>query len=326
MSEASAATRLILRLKLAAAWVGFSFLRGCERLLPTGVLSLLLWPPAAAWDLVQVRQRKLVTRWRQFPESWHPKPARFFLRQSLGLYHPQLIYTWPDRLSTPRWLSRCRLEGGSELIGSREGDRGVVFASVHFGAPETLPYWLRAHGIVTTMIRGRPASESLKSLASYQYSLSLPADVQLFLDAKDFIPLPRFARIGKFLRPGRRLLVMVDVDRGPQFHVPFGNRLFRMASGAISFAALAGADLIPCLIVEPASWKFVIHFGAPVPRGYLGRSPDMQAAGAHLLAEFSKVISRYPEQCKSRFLSAMLPLPMNGVSDPSAVAHAGISH
>ena len=326
MFVASAATRLVLWLKLAVAWAGFCFLRGCERLLPTGVLSLLLWPPAAAWDLVQIRQRKLVDRWHRFPESWHPKAWRFFLRQSFGLYHPQLIYTWPDRLSTPRWLSRCRLEGGSELIGAREGDRGVVFASVHFGAPETLPYWLRAHGIVTTMIRGRAAPESLKSLSSYQYALSPPADVPVFLDAKDFIPLPRFARIGKFLGPGRRLLVMVDVDRGPQFHVPFEDRLFRMATGAISFAALADAELIPCLITEPASWRFVLHFGTPVPRDYLGKSPDLHAIGAHLLGEFSKVITRYPEQCKSRFLSAFSPLPGVGVSDLSAVAPARESH
>src|SRR2546430_12006687 len=43
------------------------------------------------------------------------------------------IYIWPDRLRSARWLSRCRLEGGGDLIGSGEGDRPVVLASVHFG-------------------------------------------------------------------------------------------------------------------------------------------------------------------------------------------------
>jgi hypothetical protein len=99
-----------------------------------------------------------------------------------------------------------------------------------------------------------------------------------------------------------------------------------MATGAIRLAAMADAELIPCLITEPASWKFVIHFGTPVPRSYLGKSPEMQAIGAHLLREFSKVITRYPEQCKSRFLSAFAPLPGNGVSDPSAVGNAAESH
>jgi hypothetical protein len=138
MWVAAAATKLVLRLKLAVAWTVFCCLRRCERLVPTSLLSLLLWPPAAVWDLVQLRERKLVDRWRRFPESWHPKAKRWFLRQSLGLYHPQLIYIWQDRLRTACWLNRCRLEGGSELIGPRERDRGVVLASLHFGPSEIL--------------------------------------------------------------------------------------------------------------------------------------------------------------------------------------------
>ena len=119
----STANKLLLKLKLAVAWASFDFVRLSERLLPIRVLSLLLWPLAAAWDLVQVRQRKPLTHWRHFPRSWRPKRWRFVLRQSLGLYHSQLFYMWPDRLSDARWMSRCRLEGGSELIGTREGDR-----------------------------------------------------------------------------------------------------------------------------------------------------------------------------------------------------------
>jgi hypothetical protein len=72
-----------------------------------------------------------------------------------------------------------------------------------------------------------------------------------------------------------------------------------MSTGAIQPATMADADLVPCLIAEISTWKFTIHFGTPVPRHYLGSSPDMQAVGAHLLKEFSKVVSRYPEQCKT---------------------------
>ena len=325
MVVASTVTRLILWFKLAVAWFGFYFLRLGERLLPTSVLSLLLWPPAAVWDLVQLRQRKLLTHWRRFPPSWHPKSLPFFLRQSLGLYHEELIYIWPDRLRSARWLSRCRLEGGGDLIGSGEGDRPVVLASVHFGPYETLPYWLRAHGIVTTMIRGLPASDSLNSLTSYQYALSPPADVPVFLPARELAPLPRFAHVRQLVGPGRRLLVMVDVDRGLQFQLPFENRSFRMATGAIRLAAMADAELIPCLIRQTGSWKFAIHFGTPVPRLYLRNSPDMEAVGAHLLKEFSKVITCYPEQCRWRFLSAISPMPVNRASAPFAVAHGAES-
>ncbi len=168
MASASEGTTLILRLRVLVAWAAFYFVRLCERLLPPSVLSLLLWPFAAAFDLLQVRQRQPLTNWPRFPESWRPKRWRFVLRQSLGLYHSQLFYMWPDRLSTPRWRSRCRLEGGADLIGSREGDRGAVLASLHFGPFEILPYWLRAYGIVASSVRTSPP-DALKSLTNYQW-------------------------------------------------------------------------------------------------------------------------------------------------------------
>ena len=259
MWVAAAATKLVLKLKLAVAWAIFCFLRWCERLVPTSLLSLLPWPPVALYDLVHVRQRTPLTCWSRYPESWRPKRWRFVLRQSLVLYHSQLLYLWPDRLCTTRWLSRCRFEGGSDLIGSREGDRGVVLAPLHYGPSEILPYWLRGHGIVTPLIGASPVPDSLKSLTSYQFALSPPADVPTFLSASEMSPLPRFSRIRQVLGPGRRLLVMIDVDRGIQFHVVFENRLFRMATGAIRLAAMADAELIPCLITETASWKFAFN-------------------------------------------------------------------
>ncbi len=245
-------------------------MRWGERLLPAGVLSLLLWPPAAGWDLAQARRRKLLTSWRRFPKSWRPKPRRFFIRQSMGLCHAQPIYAWPDRLSSPRWLSRCSVEGRHHLSQPRE--RGVVLASLHYGPFELLPYWLRAHGIVTTMVRGS-TPESLKGLTSYQYSLSHPGDVPIFLDLAQMTPMPRFKNVRQLLGPGRQLLLTVDVDRGIQFHVPFEGCLFRMATGAIRLAAMAQVDLIPCLIRETSSWKFALHFGAPVSRQYPGSVP-----------------------------------------------------
>jgi lauroyl/myristoyl acyltransferase len=114
---------------------------------------------------------------------------------------------------------------------------------------------------------------------------------------------------------------MVDVDRGKQVYVPFENSLFRMATGAIRLAAVSGAELVPCLIRETASWKFVIHFGDPVPQSYLGSSPDLKGAAAHLLKEFFKVIPNYPEQCNHRLLSAISVAAADGVSSIPAVPH-----
>ena len=293
------------------AWVVFYLLRAAERLFSPGAMSLLLWPFAATWDLLHVYWRKPVESWRRFPESWNPSPVRFFLRQSLGLFHPRLVYLWPDRLCNPRWLSRCRLEGRYDLLKPRDGDRGVVLASVHIGPSEIMPYWLRAHGIVTTTVRSRP---SLQRLARHQWALSPPSDVPLFL------PVNEMPRVRQLLGPGRRLLVMVDVNRGKQVYVPFENHLFRMATGAIRLAALAGAELVPCLIRETDSWKFVIHFGNPVPRRYLASSPDLKGAAAHLLEEFLKVIPSYPEHCNHRLLSGISRAAREEVADLSVVS------
>jgi len=93
-----------------------------------------------------------------------------------------------------------------------------------------------------------------------------------------------------------------------------------MATGAIRLAAMANAKLIPCLITEAAAWKFTIHFGTPVPDRYLGKSPDMEAIGSHLLQEFSKVVTRYPDQCKMRCLRAMWSRSEKEVSDKAAIA------
>jgi len=194
---------------------------------------------------------------------------------------------WPDRLKEKRWSRRCRIEGGDNLVGCKAGNRGAVLASIHFGPVETLPYWLRSQGITATTMRTRPPLE-LKQVTDYQYSLSPPPDVPVFIMAEDLTPFPRLFHFRKILGPGRCLLIMVDPVRGRMMDVPFEGGHFRMATGAIRLAAMTGADLIPCLITETETWQFVVHFGKPVPQGYLGKSPDMQAAGRHLLSEFSK--------------------------------------
>ncbi len=299
-------------------WGSFYFVRFCEQTLPQRLFSLLLWPLAATWDLIQVRERKPWVHWHRFPRSWRPKRWRYVLRHSLGLYHSQLIYMWPDRLTTPRWLNQCRFEGDRSLLETSEDDRGIVLASLHFGPFEVLPYWLRAHGIPATSVRADPPA-ALKSLTNYQYSLSPPSDIPVFIFASDLTPFPRFSNIRKILGPGRRLLVMVDPNRGVMADIPFEDRLFHMATGATHLAQMAGAKLIPCMITEDSTWKFTIHVGTPVPQEWIGRSPNMQAIGTHLLQEFSKVVTRFPTQCKMRCLRALWPRPGDGVAERSAV-------
>ena len=151
--------------------------------------------------------------------------------------------------------------------------------------------------IVQTSVR-TPAVDFLKGLTIYQFSLSPPTDVPVFLSTSEIGSRPRLSSIRKILGQSRRVGVLLDVERGKQFYVPFEDRLFRMATGAIRLAQTLGADLIPVLIVETSTWKYTIHFGTPVPQQhYPGNQSDMLASSTHLLQEFSKVITRYPEQC-----------------------------
>jgi lauroyl/myristoyl acyltransferase len=313
--------RFFAVVQLGVGWGSFYFVRFCERILPLPVFSLLLWPLAAAWDLMQVRERRPWAHWHRFPRSWRPSRWRYILRHSFGLYHSQLFYMWPDRLCASRWLSRCRFEGDRKLLELSKDDRGVVLASVHFGPFEILPYWLRAYGIPATSVRADPP-EALRSLTDHQYSLSPPVEIPLFVFARDLSPFPRFSHIRTILGPGRRLLVMVDPDRGVMTDIPFEDRLFHMATGAIRLAQMTGARLIPCMITEDSNWRFTIHIGTPVPEEWIGRSPDMQLIGTHLLDEFSKVVRRYPVQCKMRCLRAMWPRPKDEMRESTAARTA----
>jgi len=319
----SAPNRLVTWLHVGTGWSSLYFVRFCERVLPPSVLSLLLWPLAAAWDLIQVRDRKPLEHARRFPSSWPAKRWRFVLKQCFGLYHPQLFYMWPDRLTERRWMKRCRVEGDLDSLRPTKDNRPIVLASLHFGPYEILPYWLRAYGVPATSVRTTPPA-ALRNLTKYQYSLSPPPDVPLWVFAEDLTPLPRFAHIRKILGPGRRLLVLADPVRGVMTDIPFDGGIFRMATGPARLAQMAEARLIPCLITEDSSWRFTIHIGAPVPEEWLGRSIDLQKVGAHLIGEFSKVVSRYPEQCKMRCLRAMWPRP-NGVGEQSS-SPVGATH
>ena len=105
----------------------------------------------------------------------------------------------------------------------------------------------------------------------------------VFLSTREIDSGLRLSSIRKILGPTWRLGMLVDVDRGKQFHVRFEDRLFRMATGPIRLAQMLDAELVPVLIVETFTWKYTIHFGSPVPQHCLGSPPDMQAIGTHLL-------------------------------------------
>jgi lauroyl/myristoyl acyltransferase len=288
------------------AWV----MRALERVLPQVILNILSWPSAVIWNATERgKQHEVRVDWYRFPAPWRPNRLRYTLTQNLALTHSRFVYLWTDRLHQKRWLKHCHFRGHYDLQAFRESPRPIIFVTLHFGPLQVLPVWLRAQNIPVTMLVG-PA-EPRQRLRQRFSRMSEPANIPLLL------PVGEICHIRSFLGPHRRLLISMDVNRGKQVVVEHSGYSFRLASGALRMAAVSGADVVPCLITfEKGAWNIGVHFGAPVPREYLGRTPDIEAAASHLIGEFLPVVTSYPHLMSPRFLRS---ITSSGVETAAAV-------
>ncbi|MGI8890815.1 MAG: hypothetical protein ACR2G0_08550 [Chthoniobacterales bacterium] len=286
-------------------------IRFLESQLPPSVFGLIAWPAATIWALLEFKtDRRALTAWSRIPSQWRPRRLIYLFRQTIGFAHARLVYLWPDRLTQPRWLNRCRLEANYDLQNLLKADRPIIFVSLHFGPFRTLPYWLRAHGIPSTTLIGSPVSPQSAWIDRH----SAPADVPVLMSVSEM------REIRRSLAGNRRLLILTDVGRGKLVPVPFGNQTFWMATGAARLAASSGALLVPCLIVqEKASWNFAIHFGSPVPDEYLLGTPNLEAASIHIFHEMLPVAEKHPEQCRHRMLNCISASVMETSQSPTSL-------
>ncbi|MEO8044589.1 MAG: hypothetical protein ABI674_06750 [Spartobacteria bacterium] len=284
------------------AWASFHLVRLGERILPRPFFALALWPALgvlAFWNFA--KSHKVKNAWHRFPRRWRPSRASYFLQQTVGMAHARVVYTWPDRFPARHWRSRCELAGDCDLAALRQSERPVVFATLHFGPFETLPYWLRAFGLPVTALVGRPAPR--QRLKNQQYSLSAPADIPVV------VPVTDAARLRRTMERARFLLVYMDVNRGKQIAVPFGDHMLRLATGAIRLAMMRGALLVPCLIVASHPWRYTIHFQPwlTCPESSEG-SAELRSIAGRLCDGFLPLLARFPAQCSPRLLSSILHL------------------
>lgn len=265
----------------------FQSVRALERGLPPPVLRRLLWPWAAIWVLPGRSQ------WKAFRPHWNRIPATLrhrdlelpdFLRRRLRSSLARFLTFWPDRLGAPRWQQRIRYEGLHHVLTVLNGGAPAVLATLHFGVLFLLRYFLRARGIAASVLvaqdpTGRPRLQEMKN--ALMASPGLP----------EVFTLDEVRAARRFLTPGHCLVVAVDFDRGRQVRVATTHGTMRLATGAMRLAQASGARLIPCLAEEESPWRFVVHFGEPVP---LQTGRDFGLAGQHLVNAFLPVISRRP--------------------------------
>lgn len=291
--------RLPFSILSGCAWAGFMFVRLAERSLPQRVLNGLLWLVAPAWGVVQINKTwSAVASWERLSTvERSPGRARIWFWQAIASHHARFVYLFPERLPERRWIRRCRLTGPTDPLQMHGEGRRIVFASLHFGPFETLPYWLRAQGLPVTTLVGRAAPR--QRLKQRQYSLTPPAGLPVVL------PVTEMGGIRLAVSQLQHLLVLMDVDRGRQIELPVDRLIFRLATGAIRIAAMTEAELVPCLTAVAPGWRFSIHFGTPVPARLLGPAPDIAGAASHLLNELLPFMRKHPAQCGSRLLSCI---------------------
>jgi hypothetical protein len=271
--------------------------RGMERLLPVRVLRWLLhpyafaralfgsWPPDRPWPACLGAEATVRTGWRNLTRHHLDRVLKFL----------------PDRLSSPRWKSRCRVIGLERLCEARRAGRPVLLAFFHFGPFTLMGTWLRAQGIpATTLILGTARARSRADRRKDRYTPHPTVPGVLYRD--------QLREAVRVFSSGGTLLVAIDFPTGGQVEVPIaGGWTFRMATGAIRLAARHGAELIPCHIIQAGPWRFRIELGQPVPREQLAGEPDLVAVGKHLIAESLPHWRLHPRQCHPYLLECFQP-------------------
>ena len=278
----------------------FPFFRITERCLSPASFHAVLKPvfgTRAVFYAVFNRHKKPVLP--AFLQMTQTRRIRTELRTAFYLNH--VLDYFPERLTGIKWKGRCRFEGLGHLQAARQNGRPVILAFFHFGPYFLLRSWLR--------VAGFPAGSYLVGKAAGH------TRVRRFTNR--FYPWPKIVfgqdqveAADEFLKAGNLLLVALDMPRGQQINIPFGDGwTFQMAASAMHLARTHQADLIPCCIVDEGDWNFQIRLGSSVPRELLVLDSDLVRAGKHLIDEVTSVFHAHPHQCHGNFSSCLKPDP-----------------
>lgn len=204
-------------------------------------------------------------------------------------YLNQTIELFSDRLASPEWSRRCRINGEEHLQRARQQGKPVVLAFCHFEAFALLRFWLRAAGFpVTNLIRDEAIRPSMRQLTDR---------LTPFPEVPTVICRDELSRAIGLLKTGIPLLVAVDSPNGKQLQVPIQEGWsFQMATGAIRMAISQEAELISCAIIDEGRWHYRIELGRPVPRELLTAGNDWLPAGIFLLEQLLPHVRNHPEQ------------------------------
>ncbi|HEU6448006.1 MAG TPA: hypothetical protein VFV23_06180 [Verrucomicrobiae bacterium] len=226
------------------------------------------------------------------PEMFlYQKSARLARQQRASFYLNHLLEFFPDRLTEPKWLGRCKIEGIEPLRDAVRAKRPVVLLSAHFGPYYLVRFWLRASGVPVLELFGGTKK-------NYTRLMQVKNRLSPFPEIPPMLYQDQLRELASLLAAGNVIGLMIDTPFGKQMELPFSDGWnFQMATGGIRLAMRHRADVFPCLIIEDGDWRFRIVFGKPVPREFLLENADWKLAGKHVLDEMVPHFSAHPEQC-----------------------------
>lgn len=232
-----------------------------------------------------------------------PRNRRTSIADRQTLYSNNVLLNFPDRLAAPKWAGNCVIDGLHHVETARREGRLVVLAYFHFGAFPIAHCWLRARNLpVGGLVGGYAAMRSRLSRLQDGF-LPLPAvPVAMYPD--------QLRELSRFFTAGNILYLAVDAPTGKQMDVPFCDGWdFRMATGAIRFAAREQADIIPCAITNEGPWQYRLTLGRPAPLDLLADEANWPQVGRHLLQEMMPLFKARPNQCWDAMTGRLIRKP-----------------
>jgi lauroyl/myristoyl acyltransferase len=216
-------------------------------------------------------------------------------RLSRRVYQNVVRY-YVDLLRSPRAnvlelrSERLRAEGVEHLEQALAAGRGVIIATVHYGAPEVALQAARAWGlsffVLTEPIQPPELSEFFLRLRSSHGHRFMPAGLA---GSKEAL---------RTLRRGGAVLLVVDRDiQKNGILVPLFGTPARMPTGAVELSRLTGAPIISTVSRRLAGGDVSLVIETALQQQRTGsRTADLESNVARLIARFEPHIRRDPAQ------------------------------
>ena len=291
------------RAKVVAQLAFYAQIRGLARIAPPTVLYALLLPYSV------LRGIRPALADKSLPASSLPVPvdgprpgflARW--RFQSKIHERWLPLLWMDRWDRPPWSGRMVVETGPD-VGAISRERPIIVVTLHTGAHIAIGAWLGQMGLgVGSVIAD---IRLWKQTQAWRVRMRTDKRWRGFENSEAFLRGDTRSMV-RYLVPGNCLLLQADHHRGRVIEGDWGNGRLQMSSGAFRIARLAGAAVIPVVVMDDGRWRFRVHVGSPVPQHLIDTGDD-GAAATHVARELMPIVAKHPTEAMVTLVRSTLP-------------------